>query len=73
MQEQAIQWGAISLFGSVVLGFLLINLGMRWREKQRRRYARGFRNMKSTAQQQRERTRRSEWQQAPRSSQRGWR
>lgn len=73
MQEPAIQWGAIGLFGVIILGSLIVNLGLRWREKQRRRRSRGFRDMKSTAQQQRERTRRSNWQAPPAARQRGWR
>ena len=73
MEEQAIQWGAIAVFGTVVLGSLLLNLGLRWHQRQRRRRARGFRNMKSMAQKQRERARRPDWRQAPGSSTRGWR
>jgi len=77
VQEPVIQWGAIALFSSIVIGSLLINLGLRWRAHQRRRTARGFRNMKSVGQHHRDRTRvRSEWQQpVHRPSQRagGWR
>lgn len=78
MQEPAIQWGAIAVFGSIVIGSLLINLGLRWREHQRRRLARGFRNMRSLGGQQRERMRRSPWQQQPASRRKagqagGWR
>ncbi|KQX19689.1 hypothetical protein ASD39_16100 [Sphingomonas sp. Root50] len=73
MQEQAIQWGAIAVVGSIMLGSLIVNLGLHWREKQHRRRARGFRNMKSMAQQQRERVRRPDWRQAPRATHRGWR
>jgi hypothetical protein len=62
MQDAAgIQWGAIGLFGSLLLGWLAIHLLMQWQEHKRRRLARGFRNMKSTAHHQRERARRAKW------------
>jgi hypothetical protein len=61
MQEPVIQWGAIALFGSILFGWVAINLLMQWQERKRRRLARGFRNMKSVAHRQRERARRVKW------------
>jgi len=74
MQDNAIQWGAIAIFGSVMLGILLVNVHLKWREKQRRRRSRGFRNMKSVAQKQRERGHmQARWQEPMHGTQRGWR
>nr|WP_047168390.1 hypothetical protein [Sphingomonas sp. Y57] len=73
MEKQAMQWGVVAVFGTIMLGSLLLNLGLRWHQRQRRRRARGFRNMKSMAQTQRERARRPDWRQASPGSGRGWR
>ncbi|WP_226946706.1 hypothetical protein [Rhizorhabdus phycosphaerae] len=59
--DPIIQWGALSLFGSVIVGWVVIAVVHEWREKRRRRYARGFRAMKSPAQVQRERAQRARW------------
>ncbi len=61
MQEPVIQWGAIGIFGSILLGWVAISLLMQWQERKRRRISRGFRNMRSTAHHQRERSRRVRW------------
>jgi peptidoglycan/LPS O-acetylase OafA/YrhL len=61
INEPIIQWGALSLFGSVILGWISIAVVHDWRERRRRRYARGFRAMKSPAQVQRERAQRARW------------
>lgn len=61
INDPIVQWGALSLFGSVILGWVLIALFHDWRERRRRRFARGFRTMKSPAQVQRERAQRARW------------
>ncbi|MFP5455329.1 MAG: hypothetical protein ACLGHK_07505 [Alphaproteobacteria bacterium] len=61
INEPIVQWGALTLFGSVILGWVMIALFHDWRERRRRCYARGFRTMKSTAQVQRERAQRARW------------
>lgn len=61
INDPIIQWGALSLFGSVIVGWVVIAAVHEWREKRRRRYARGFRTMKSPAQVQRERAQRARW------------
>lgn len=74
VNEPIVQWGAISLVGSLALGWLVIHGGMMWSERRRRRMTRGFRNMKSTAQFQRERAEGARWRQPPVSNQvEGWR
>lgn len=61
MNEPVIQWGAIGLFGSIMFGWIAIALLMQWQERKRRRLARGFRSMRSTAHHQRERARQVRW------------
>lgn len=61
MQEPIIQWGALTLFASVICGYFVIHAVIRLREQRRRRQARGFRNMRSIAQVQRARAQRSGW------------
>lgn len=63
MQEPVIQWSAIVVFGSTMLGYLVIHAMIWLREKRHRRRARGFRDMRSIAQVQRNRAQRSGWQQ----------
>lgn len=63
MQEPVIQWSAIAVFSSIVVGYLAIHAMIWLHEKRRRRQARGFRDMRSIAQVQRNRAQRSGWQQ----------
>ncbi|PCE43051.1 hypothetical protein [Rhizorhabdus dicambivorans] len=61
MYEPVIHWGAIAMFGSILFGWIAINLVMQWHERRKRRLSRGFRSMKSVASRQRERARRVKW------------
>lgn len=63
IHEPLVQTIALSLVGSLVLGWLVIHGGVMWSERRRRRMTRGFRTMKSTAQFQRERGRGARWRQ----------